>query len=123
MAEWKERNEMSTQTRRAVVIGSTVVVALFLACAGVWYELTHYRRAYEQLTRGTAKADVLKRFGKPGRVTDCRFESQSWDGGPEEFPKTCVELFEYFSNHSIDGWEIGFDKDGRVVSKAYLQSP
>jgi hypothetical protein len=71
---------MKSRTGHWILIGSSVVVILALACAGVWFEFTHYQRAYEHLTRGTIKADVLKRFGKPGRVSDCRFTSQSWDG-------------------------------------------
>ena len=105
-------------------MGSSIVVIFVLAFAGVWYELTHYQRAYEQLTRGTTKADVLQHFGKPGRVSDCRFTHLSWDAEQEDaVSKSCVEIFEYFSRHSIEKWEIGFDKEGRVVSKGYLQSP
>jgi len=115
---------MKSRTGRWILIGSSVTVIVAMACAGLWYEFNHYQRAYEQLTRGTMKANVLKRFGKPGRVSDCRSTSQSWDGRQEDaISKTCVELFEYFSHHSIEQWNIGFDKDGRVVSKAYLQSP
>jgi len=115
---------MKSRARLWILIGSSVFFILVLACAGVWYELTHYQRAYEHLTRGTTKADVLKHFGKPGRVSDCHLANPSWDGGQEDaISKTCVELFEYFSHHSLEQWDIGFDKDGRVVSKAYLLSP
>jgi hypothetical protein len=115
---------MKSRISHWILMGSSVVIILALAGAGVWYELTCYQRAYDQLTRGTMKADVLKRFGKGERVSDCRSTSHSWDGGQEDaISRTCVELFEYFSRHSIEQWDVGFDKDGRVVSKAYLQSP
>ena len=35
----------------------------------------------------------------------------------------CVEEFQYFSRISIGEWDVGFDKNGRVVSKDYLSSP
>ena len=92
---------MKSRTGRWILIGSSVTVIVVMACAGVWYEFNHYQRAYEQLTRGTMKANVLKRFGKPGRVSDCRSTSQSWDGRQEDaISKTCVELFEYCSGTS-----------------------
>ena len=86
---------MKSRARRWILIGSSVTVIVAMACAGVWYELTHYQRAYEHLTRGTTKANVLKHFGKPGRVSDCHFANSSWDGGQEDaLSKTCVELFD-----------------------------
>jgi hypothetical protein len=35
----------------------------------------------------------------------------------------CVEEFQYFSHVSIGEWDVGFDKNGKVVSKGYSPSP
>jgi hypothetical protein len=109
------------RTRLWILTVSSLILVLAFA---LWYELTHYQKAYEQLTRGSTKVDAVRRFGKPGRVSDCRLSHLSWDDQPEDaISKRCVEIFEYPSCHSIGRWEVGFDQDGRVVSKGYLQSP
>jgi hypothetical protein len=70
------------------------------------------------------REEVLKRFGKPGDVRKCDPKSSSWDGNPvDKTSMTCIEEFWYFSKVSLEQWAIGFDKNGRVVSKAYLLSP
>jgi outer membrane protein assembly factor BamE (lipoprotein component of BamABCDE complex) len=114
---------MTIRIRRWALVSSSILV-FSLAFVAVWYERTFYERAYRQLARGTTKADVLKRFGKPQRVGDCQFRTPSWDNVPEDqTAKTCVEIFEYSSRTSIGEWVIGFDKEGKVVSKAYSSSP
>jgi hypothetical protein len=35
----------------------------------------------------------------------------------------CVEEFRYFSRISIGEWIIGFDKNGKALSKGYSSSP
>jgi len=89
----------------------------------VWYEITLYERAYAWLTPGTTKTEVLKRFGKPGNKEAC-FSAPHWDGEPVDNPSgPCVEEFVYHSRTSIGEWTIGFDKNGKVVSKGYSSSP
>jgi hypothetical protein len=113
---------MTTRFRRWMLVGASIII-FFLAFATVWYELTFYERAYAWLTRGATKAEVLKRFGKPGNI-ETRCDPPSWDGGPvDNSSMPCVEEFQYFSHASIGEWHIGFDKNGRVVSKGYSSSP
>jgi len=114
---------MAIGIRRGIFVGSLIIVCLAIV-AVLRHERTFYQRAYDSLMRGTTKADVLKRFGKPGRIGDCSFVTPTWDNeGQDEIALTCVQTFEYFSRISVGLWIIGFDKDGRVVSKAYLSSP
>ena len=112
---------MTAQIRRWVLGGASIVI-IFLVCAAVWYELTFYKRAYAWLTPGATKAEVLTRFGKPGEIEACDSRTPTWDGHPAD-GMPCVEQFRYFSRISIGAWEVGFDKNGKVVSKGYLSSP
>jgi hypothetical protein len=113
---------MTTRVRRWVLI-SVSIILFFLVFATVWYELTFYERAYAWLAPGATKADVLKHFGKPGRIEECR-PATSWEGDSVENPSMpCVEEFSYFSRISIGEWVIRFDKNERVISKGYLSSP
>jgi hypothetical protein len=114
---------MPFEIRRWPLICSSIIV-VFLAFAAIRYEYTFYERAYEHLPRGTTKADVLKRFGKPQQMGDCRYSTPTWDDEPaDKIAMTCVQTFEYSSRVRIGEWVIGFDGNGRVVSKAYLSSP
>ena len=102
---------------------SASIFLFLLVFATVWYELTFYERAYAWLTPGVTKAEVLRRFGKPGDIGVC-LSTPSWDGDPVKNPSMpCVEEFRYFSRISIGEWDIGFDKNGKVVSKGYSSSP
>ena len=113
---------MTTRIRRWILV-STSIIVICLVFAAVWYELTFYERAYAWLTTGATKADVLKHFGKPGNIEAC-VHAPFWDGGPvDNSSMPCVEEFRYFSRISIGEWDIGFDKNGKVVSKAYSSSP
>lgn len=113
---------MTTQNRLWILAGASIIV-MFLVSGIVWYELTFYKRAYAWLIPGATKAEVLRHFGKPGNVEAC-VRAPSWDGEPVENPAMpCVEEFQYFSRISIGEWDVGFDKNGNVVSKSYSSSP
>jgi hypothetical protein len=112
---------MTTRIRRWILVSASII-AIFLVPATVWYEVTFYKRAYAWLTPGATKAEVLKRFGKPGEIEACDSRAPSWDGLPVD-GMPCVEKFRYFSRISIGAWEVGFDKNGKAVSKDYLSSP
>ena len=99
------------------------ISVIFLVFAIIWYELTFYQRAYAWLIPGATKAEVLKRFGNPGNGGAC-LSTPSWDGDPvDNSPMLCVAEFRYFSRISIGEWIIGFDKNGKAVSKGYSSSP
>jgi hypothetical protein len=70
---------MTIWNRRWILVSASIIFILLVFVA-IWYELTFYDRAYARLKRGTTKADVLKRFGKPGHIGDCG-STQSWDDG------------------------------------------
>jgi hypothetical protein len=112
---------MTTRARVLVIVSSTLI--FILLSAGVAYELTRYDREYTRLTRGSTREEVLKRFGKPGDIRKCD-PTATWEGEPEgKTSITCVEEFWYFSKLGFKQWAIGFDKNGRVVTKNYLVSP
>jgi hypothetical protein len=99
------------------------IIVICLVFAVIWYELTFYERAYAWLTPGATKAEVLKHFGKPGNVEACA-HAPFWDGNPvDNSSMPCVEEFQYFSRISIGEWDVGFDKNGKAVSKGYSSSP
>jgi hypothetical protein len=113
---------MTTRIRRWVLVSASIL-AIVLMFATIWYELTFYKRAYAWLKPGATKAEVLKHFGKPGGIYPC-FGTNSWNGEPlENWSMPCVEEFVYPSRFSIGEWVIGFDKNGKVVSKGYSSSP
>jgi hypothetical protein len=113
---------MTIRMRRWILVGVSVIL-FFLAFATVWYQLTFYDRAYAWLTPGATKAEVLKHFGQPQHVEACR-PSASWEGDSAENPSVpCAEEFSYTSHVSIGEWIIRFDRNGRVISKGFSQSP
>jgi hypothetical protein len=113
---------MTVGIRRWMLVIASLVV-IFLVFAVIWYELTFYSRAYAWLTPGATKAEVLKHFGKPQSIEECR-PATSWEGdSPENSSMPCVEEFHYFSHISIGEWIIRFDRNGRVISKGFSQSP
>jgi hypothetical protein len=75
------------------------------------------------LVPGTTKAEILRRFGKPDYVTPCA-EFPSWDEIPlDRNAARCVEEFVYVRRVGIGAWVIGFDANGRAVTKGYESSP
>ena len=113
---------MTTQKRRWILASASIIV-MFLVSGTMWYELTFYDRAYAWLTPGATKAEVLKHFGKPQSIEECR-PATSWEGdSPENSSMPCAEEFHYFSHISIGEWIIRLDKNGRVISKGYSSSP
>jgi hypothetical protein len=82
-----------------------------------------YGHAYASLAKGTPKAEVLKQFGSPTKTGPCSFKP-SWDAQPlAQNGFACTEQLAYFSWVSPEQWVIGFDKDGRAITKYYLVSP
>ena len=92
---------------------------------GSWihYACTRCEKAYARLVRGTSKREVMKQFGKPGKIEGCK-SIPSW-GGKQVDPVSakCVEEFRYFSRLRIGAWVVGLDADGRAITKYYESSP
>ena len=108
-----------------------IMFALVLAFAGVAVLLVstlirqyrHYESAYAVLIPGTQKAMVLKQFGRPKEIRPCTLKP-SWDAEPLEKQFTgCTEEYWYFSRISPEQWIIGFNEDGRAVTKYHFVSP
>lgn len=95
----------------------TTTVALW-----VHHRYMRYERAYAHLRPGTPKGDVLRQFGKPNYTEGCHSISM-WDGQPAENKSACVEEFRYFTRLRVGAWIVGFDANGKAVSKYYLSSP
>ena len=109
-------------TKPRLILG-TLVLAIVILVTKAFFETKAYEEAYGRLSRGSTKAQVLRDFGKP--AYDRRWcLSPLWDEEPVQPGTTpCVETFWYNSHMSIEQWVVGFDKNGRVVTKGYLQSP
>jgi hypothetical protein len=98
---------------------------MFIGLVAFWihYEYTRYERAYARLMPGTTKGEVIKQFGKPDGIEGCH-RVPLWDDQPVDNESTkCVEEFRYFSRMRIGAWIIGFDANGKAVTKYYLSSP
>ena len=95
------------------------------ASIGSWihYAYTRYEKAYAHLVRGTSKHEVINQFGKPGSIEGCH-PIPSWDDEPvDKESAKCVEEFRYFSRLRIGAWVVGFDANGRAITKYYESSP
>jgi hypothetical protein len=72
---------------------------------------------------GTTKSEVIKQFGKPEDIEGCR-HVPLWDDTPvDKESAKCVEEFRYFSRMRIGAWIVGFDANGRAITKYYESSP
>jgi hypothetical protein len=104
------------------VVGLVVLGACVLIAGFVW-EKRRYSAAYEGLSPGTDVSEVLKRFGKPTRIESCNL-NPSWNGEAVSTSKVgCVKQFRYFSKISPEQWIVGFDSEGKAVTKYYFASP
>lgn len=109
-------------------VAVAIVVCVFVATVSVlvvgtlWHQKERYGNAYEKLTVGTPKSEVLKTFGTPTRTSKCDLVP-SWDGGRPLKLHECVEEYWYESRISPEQWTVGFDAKGQVVTKYYFVSP
>ena len=113
---------MDSGRRKWAVIGSALILITFCGWfAYLW--LTRYERAYANLMPETTKADVVRKFGKPDAIEGCR-SSPVWDDRPMgKQPAKCIEEFRYYYRFRIGAWIVGFDANGRAVTKYYESSP
>lgn len=87
------------------------------------YDYTRYEEPYARLTPGTTKTEVLRQFGKPGDITKCS-DDNLWDETSlDKKSVKCVEEFHYFSHTRVGEYVVGFDENGRIVTKYYESSP
>ena len=110
--------------RRTWIIGCAAIFAVSISTWLTYRWYAKFDREYARLVPGTAKAEVLQRFGKPDLITNCNGYSLAWDEKPlDDKTVRCVEEFVYFRRMGIGAWDIGFDTNGRAVTKGYESSP
>jgi hypothetical protein len=81
-----------------------------------------YENGYAQIKVGDSKESVVAGMGKPDRVDFCRTVSSPHDTAEDKkYQEQCVE--QYWYNSLLKPYLISFDKENRVVSKAYEVSP
>jgi hypothetical protein len=107
--------------RRMWVATGCVLILMVIICTYRWSR--RYERAYVRLAPGTTKGEVIKQFGKPEDIEACR-QVPLWDDAPvDKESAKCVEEFRYFYRTRIGAWIIGFDANGRAITKYYESSP
>jgi len=105
----------------ATITSGLTFIGLIAFC--IHYQYTRYERAYVRLMPGTTKGEVIKQFGKPDGIEGCH-RVPMWDDQTVDNESTkCVEEFRYFSRMRIGAWIVGFDANGKAVTKYYLSSP
>jgi hypothetical protein len=110
-------------SRRGRLTAVVLLVLVLLVGFCFHFEYTRYERAYARLTPGTAKAEVLRQFGKPGGVTKCSPWNWWDETSLDQTSVKCVEEFHYFSRARVGDWAVGFDENDKVVTKYYMSSP
>lgn len=113
---------MDSRRRKGVAIGSALVLIIGgTLLAYLW--LTRYERAYANLIPEAPKKEVIRQFGKPGATEICR-STPLWDDRPVgKQSAKCVEEFRYYYRFRIGAWVVGFDANGRAVTKYHESSP
>ena len=122
---------MTTKQPRSKAQNTLLFGVALLAVALVLFGgfvLTKYRvqrireRAYQQIKVDDSKGRVLSLMGQPDEVETCRTVSSSKDTAQDkDYQRNCFEQYWYYS--LMSPYVISFDKDGRVISKAYQISP
>lgn len=109
--------------RRGRLLGTLASGLIFMGLVWAYSQYTRYERAYASLASGTTKSEVVKQFGKPDDIEECH-RVPLWDDKPVNSESTkCVEEFRYFSRMRIGAWIVGFDANGKAVTKYHLSSP
>jgi hypothetical protein len=62
----------------AIILCVFVIVVSLLVVGTLWHQKESYGNAYEKLTVGTPKSEVVKTFGTPTRTSKCDLVP-SWD--------------------------------------------
>jgi|WetSurMetagenome_2_1015567.scaffolds.fasta_scaffold67126_3 hypothetical protein len=107
------------------IIVATLIITGVLFIGRLFWQQRQYECAYKGVWRGADKREVIKLFGPPSHIELCKQdESWAWDGMPLPAGHAkCIEVYRYVSWVSVEEWLIGFDKNGKAITKAYLVSP
>jgi hypothetical protein len=109
---------------KKITIAILVMVMILAAVvATAILRVKHYQKAYDSLMPGASKSQVLREWGPPRYSRACR-QGATWDGDASAVgPLECFEELWYFSQVTPEQWALGFDREGRAVSKYHFVSP
>src|SRR5688572_7940750 len=110
--------------KRGIVPIALTVVALAVAvyvALGLLHNNT-LAAAFERVTPGQAREDVLAMLGTPDSArSECR-DSPSWTGQPVA-ASSCAGEVQYEAAFLPKFWTVGFDEESRVIAKYEYSSP
>lgn len=111
--------------RKLAWLFSVVLLLLFTSVGyGFWLGQIRENR-YEQVMKNDSEQRVVELLGKPAKITGPP-ENIAWgDADMRSNKGECVREFWYSPPLTICGeaWAIGFDQQGKVVSKYHVTSP
>jgi hypothetical protein len=121
-------SKVLTHDEEGILSGGVMKVLAVLIVGGIillilgFCQYNRCERAFGTLTQGTPKDIVVSAFGKPVEIRSCG-PVQSWEGTIlDSRVVECTEEYWYFSRISPEQWAVGFDREGRTVSKYHYIS-
>lgn len=103
--------------RRLVLVGGVVAVSLAVVLAAHWREENRRHQAFLDIQEGASEASIIATFGQPQDVAQCG--DALWWGHDGAYrgknDGRCRKWIRY--RHFLGGYGVGFDAQGRVVSK------
>ena len=96
-----------------------IVVILFVASSAFtlsWYlRRKVYESSYDEIQVNDSEQAVVRLYGEPSEITDC--SEYKRPGVKDELRNNCTKVYWYRSFGKQ--WIFFFDKDGKVLHKAY----
>jgi hypothetical protein len=115
---------VSTGIKKAfglLVAGILIVVLVYVAHP--FYKSSTLQQGYKDIKRGMRERRVWELMGRPTTEGVCK-NRLTWDEeylGPSE--GVCIKEYRYESPKTTEVWIVGFDANGRAVSKYHVTSP
>jgi len=113
-----------------MTVGKTIALVV-TAFSAIWIgwvlrKESQLNGAFAAVKKGDNEGRVVQLFGKPKGVTGAP-DSVAW-GSEDSIRRNsgeCIRVFWYSRPINLDGgaWVVGFDKEGKVVSKYHYASP
>jgi len=104
----------STKTTLWVLVLPFFILLFF--CGARYYKLSHYPNWFASVTIGDTRERVVQKMGSPDNIRN----KPNWLWSTAQDAES-----EFMYGHSLppEWWVIGFDNQGKVVSKAEIMSP
>ncbi len=104
------------------ILALVLVIVLGLAVFGLTLKSYVEKRVnennYSRIQIGDSKQELVRLYGEPDEITDCsNYKKPSYI---EAVRRDCVEVYWYRA--FLEQWIFFFDKDGKVVHKAFNTS-